>query len=215
MNKSDFDKAMKEAAGKYESEGQGSLVETRAFKAGAQWATQYWRDLGAGEFDEEGLFKHHSEIENLTGNYASWSPFEMLKEGASWQHQQSFTTIAALKAENEKLKTENERYKNLDTDYGNMYRDYTNLINDGTDLYLKKENQTLKSERDRAVECLRDVLQKHDSHSQAYTEDIFPDDKREACQTTAGRMGRHMVKVYGEYLSKARACLERIEKGKA
>lgn len=72
-------------------------------------------------------------------------------------------------------------------------------------------------ERDLALEKLRIAetalefaLEKFKDHEHAYDEDIFPDDKREACQTTAGRMGRHMLKCFKEYLQPASEALEKL-----
>jgi len=44
------------------------------------------------------------------------------------------------------------------------------------------------------------IRTKIEEHQDAYALDIFPDDKREPCQTTAGRMGRHMCKCFLYYL---------------
>jgi Cdc6-like AAA superfamily ATPase len=77
-----------------------------------------------------------------------------------------------------------------------------------------EENKRLRNQLAMCKEALEDVLKKHDAHSKAYTEDIFPDDKREPCQTTAGRMGRHMIKVYGEYLSDVRQLLAKLNNPK-
>lgn len=64
------------------------------------------------------------------------------------------------------------------------------------------------------LEALELALQRHDEHSQAYPLDIFPDDGRPPCETTSGRMGRHMVKCYEQYLAPARAVLTKFREGK-
>lgn len=77
---------------------------------------------------------------------------------------------------------------------------------------LSLETQ-LQAEREKlriAVEALEFAINKYESHHEAYSEDIFPDDGRKPCQTTAGRMGRHMIKCFDEYLAPAREALRRI-----
>lgn len=50
----------------------------------------------AAEFDDRLLFKHHEIVEENTGNYASWSNFEILVEGAKFQHSRDKATIEKL-----------------------------------------------------------------------------------------------------------------------
>lgn len=55
--------------------------------------------------------------------------------------------------------------------------------------------------------ALEFAINKYDQHKGAYDEDIFPDDGRQPCETTSGRMGRHMLKCFNKYLGPARAAL--------
>lgn len=65
------------------------------------------------------------------------------------------------------------------------------------------KNTQLKSLCQRLENVLENVKSKIEYHSQAYALDIMSDDGRKPCTTTAGRMGRHMCKVFSEYLSEA------------
>lgn len=65
------------------------------------------------------------------------------------------------------------------------------------------KNTQLKSLCQRLENVLENVKSKIEYHSQAYALDIMSDDGRKPCTTTAGRMGRHMCKVFGDYLSEA------------
>lgn len=94
------------------------------------------------------------------------------------------SAYAALKKENEELIYKNWALKNA----------YDNVDD---------KNTQLKSLCQRLENVLENVKSKIEYHSQAYALDIMSDDGRKPCTTTAGRMGRHMCKVFSEYLSEA------------
>jgi BMFP domain-containing protein YqiC len=101
-----FDKAMQEAA---VDEAQfcycagptcsGCEYNTKKiFTLGAQWATKYWQNLGEGEFNEAEVINNsmpHGDREAAAWVYSL--------EDAKKVHDKNAATIAALRAENEKL----------------------------------------------------------------------------------------------------------------
>ncbi|CAB4152974.1 hypothetical protein UFOVP610_38 [uncultured Caudovirales phage] len=81
------------------------------------------------------------------------------------------------------------------------------------DMGFKAGYLAAQKEAEGFLEQLKTVLEKHDSHSQAYSTDIFPDDGRKPCETTSGRMGRHMIKCYEDYLKPLREFIKKYESG--
>lgn len=69
---------------------------------------------------------------------------------------------------------------------------------------FEKDLKSLQSENEKLRAAMEFAIEKHDEHSKAYPLDIFPDDGRKPCETTSGRMGRHMVKCYEQYLQPLR-----------
>jgi hypothetical protein len=66
-----------------------------AFRDGAQWATEYWKQRGVGEFDKNKAI-NQAKHEDSDGYFGFLS-------GAEWQHQQNAATIATLEAKVKEL----------------------------------------------------------------------------------------------------------------
>lgn len=73
-----------------------------AFRDGFDAATEYWKNKGSGEFDEE-----CTELSKWIGDFDNGETAPTYGDVAYWQHQQNSATIAALRAELEQLKGKN------------------------------------------------------------------------------------------------------------
>ena len=104
-------------------------------------------------------------------------------------------TVPQLVFERDQLREENYNLKNVELKLNAAIRerDTARLILSS----CQNENTKLK-------ELVKHFESKILEHRDAYAEDIFPDDKRSPCQTTAGRMGRHMCNVFMSYIEAAK-----------